>query len=1673
VRLGGKSVAGYFPAPVKVVRAIGALLQPERDAKKGRMNLVDPCAGDGLAIVELAAAIERVTVRRSDANIFACEMEASRHHALAARLRRDRRPELGVAVHSDAFRVQWETARQSWDATPLRAGLGYFNPPYDSDKECGRLEERWLRHFLSILHPTAGILVYLLPAHALAASADTLARNFTDVAVYRFPDPHYDLYKQVVVLARRRPSTYRPDPVLAAHLRAVSETPTLAPVLPMGDVAPVYTVPTAKDHDRSAEHVVWQRRPLDADGVAAAIRPWRHGAPATDGRNDRLVPGVLPDNGAIGYATEAFTVALPIRPGHVANALAVGVFDGVRVVPDDKASGLPPVFAKATFVKDWVDVKNGERRNENGDVIAVNQVQQPRLVMTALDLRRGQYVKLETSLSRRSKTDIDKMSVADFVEAYNAGLLATLRTRCKPLYDPEDPATPRPTFPIARPLWKAQEPIVAAQLLLMEKYGAGIVEGQTGCGKTSCGCAIAAAMTCKRTFGRSRVGARRTIVICPPHLLAEWADEIPQLLPTAEISLLDDIPSAEKFFDGDPGDTPRFGLMAETTSKLQHAWVGIGDPDAQGVHVEPLATNAVTLRKGKRAAARDLFASEVGAETRAHREVFLAKKRHLHTCPACGAVPPHKPKDLAPKRLRCGVKPRVAKDDLARFVERFAMVLAPMCPADEAVTQYLPGRLGRVMVARWAADSDQPAVIEARWQRARAVMPSLVREALAMALTAGEGPTWAVVLERMLSFVAAANDDDLTVEVARRLFGAAAAEPGEHSRGSRMRTTAAMLLVLIRDVARGDALLEELRTQDPERGGWMRWDTARDRFRVARTGALPRSHHPDLRYDAAEGVLIHGRPAGDFRQARDVFAVLRAKAEFEEGEACTEPLYAAVPDPRRVALAEHIAKRWKHKVDLVIIDECFVAGTLVSGRRIEDIRVGDLVDSFDEHTGLVEKRRVARLFKKRANALVRVTIGGRVIVCTPNHPVWTRAGWIPAGLLEVGDEVCAVRCGGVEEALQEQVSVSGALGLRVDSARGGVPGCMPLVQDPDPSVWGHGARRKGAGARVLLAGMQSGVHEQALQRDAHANEPAHLCPNLGQDAGTEPDAGPRRSSACTGDTGRQGAQGAASEGREWLWAHGAAEGVGQCSGVADGGSRPHWDQAEEQSGEAADLVQTGHRKRCGEDRDRGRRSLPLQRPDQGPRSEEGRLLAFSRVDRTEVLEPGSDGRFGGVCPDGHVYNIEVEDFHTYIAGGIVVHNCHEATALDSAQTLAMMQFQGRPLLGLTGSLSNGYAKSLFAVLRAFSPMFRAEFGRDDVSLYVERYGYLKRVLQDIDPVSKDPVTFGTQSARVVRKETITGDAPGTVPSFVLKHFLPVATPLGLEDLELDLPPRRDFVRLIDPGDVLGPRVRRFRDRLMDQIAQDRFTPLQGKLFGAMGEEWSTADRATLGIGNSEDGIYRACYPASVGGQEVAQLEMITPDVLLPKELALIEIVKAELAEGRRCLIAGWHAKCGLYERLAAVLKSALGIETPILDCDRVTARKRKGWLKQNVVDKADTMIVTSAGIETGFNALTWFSTLIWYQPPACAPRTVRQTEGRIRRPGQKHEQRFYSLLYKGTSQEQLARLLQLKAAESIAIDGLDNTSALRAAGVEPAGGVGGFDLGMELYRWAREQQRAA
>jgi hypothetical protein len=94
-----------------------------------------------------------------------------------------------------------------------------------------------------------------------------------------------------------------------------------------------------------------------------------------------------------------------------------------------------------------------------------------------------------------------------------------------------------------------------------------------------------------------------------------------------------------------------------------------------------------------------------------------------------------------------------------------------------------------------------------------------------------------------------------------------------------------------------------------------------------------------------------------------------------------------------------------------LLHACFAAGTPIltpeGYKFIEDLRPGDLVLSRDENDpfGEVVPRVVEEVFQ-RTGRVLELTVGGRVIRTSDEHPFWVRGkGWTEAVALEVGDEL--------------------------------------------------------------------------------------------------------------------------------------------------------------------------------------------------------------------------------------------------------------------------------------------------------------------------------------------------------------------------------------------------------------------------------------------------------------------------------------------------------------------------------------------------------------------------------------------------------------------------------------------------------------------------------------------
>lgn len=386
---------------------------------------------------------------------------------------------------------------------------------------------------------------------------------------------------------------------------------------------------------------------------------------------------------------------------------------------------------------------------------------------------------------------------------------------------------------------------------------------------------------------------------------------------------------------------------------------------------------------------------------------------------------------------------------------------------------------------------------------------------------------------------------------------------------------------------------------------------------------------------------------------------------------------------------------------------------------------------------------------------------------------------------------------------------------------------------------------------------------------------------------------------------------------------------------------------------------------------------------------------------------------------------------------------------------------------------NGRAESLFTNWWASVRAFREAFGREDAYRFVDEYGFRKRLVQITDAVP-EAVARGATTDRKDIPSIDRGSAPGVMPGFILNHLLPVSVTMRVEDVK-ELPPYKEIQVDLPLGDLARDH-QAMMTALLDRMEADRFDEeLGGALFGQLSEAPSQPDRATVDTGNQPDGFWRVMYPErvrdTVGDLVVHSVAPLPESYRTPKELKLLEIVRAELAEGRRAMVFVWNIN--LIPRIKRLLEGEFPREKVVhLDTGKVGTGAREAWIDREVVRKGvRLMIANPVGIQTGLNNLTHFHTILWYQNPAVNPTIFSQANGRIRRIGQEREARVYFLSYAACAQEAARVLLMDKASVAASVNGLDPMGALQAAGVGTASFASGMSVAKALHKMMTEGMR--
>lgn len=385
------------------------------------------------------------------------------------------------------------------------------------------------------------------------------------------------------------------------------------------------------------------------------------------------------------------------------------------------------------------------------------------------------------------------------------------------------------------------------------------------------------------------------------------------------------------------------------------------------------------------------------------------------------------------------------------------------------------------------------------------------------------------------------------------------------------------------------------------------------------------------------------------------------------------------------ALADDLPEGMGSWYGAAFYDECFPAGTLVDGKPIETYRVGDEVTSFSVD-GSFRKRRVVHVFRSQAQTLRTVTLtNGEQFTCTDTHPVLGTTGWVHASCLRPGDAVgyrhepkamCGVRGAIPAEVLQPKVLpyVLPEVSWRTEEGIARREG-TDTTQGTVSVVWGGGRcndqEREECvlqGRNILLGGAWSTVPRRSVgERDA-TNEPQVQGQDRESNEGKQSDV---ESGGARAGTPDQASEWYDPSGATSSWRERAADSHASAvtirvpgAGVGTRAHNRHWQGGvgERVAEEVLDrYCARGTAHRCG-----SRWIVPPGKDEKRPGREERQVLSWERVESVQVHERGGDGGFGEVCPTGEVFNLEIEEDHTYTVGGVlsgvVVHNCHHLGA---------------------------------------------------------------------------------------------------------------------------------------------------------------------------------------------------------------------------------------------------------------------------------------------------------------------------------------------------------------------------------------------------------------------------
>ncbi|MEA2100112.1 MAG: hypothetical protein U9P72_08280 [Campylobacterota bacterium] len=350
---------------------------------------------------------------------------------------------------------------------------------------------------------------------------------------------------------------------------------------------------------------------------------------------------------------------------------------------------------------------------------------------------------------------------------------------------------------------------------------------------------------------------------------------------------------------------------------------------------------------------------------------------------------------------------------------------------------------------------------------------------------------------------------------------------------------------------------------------------------------------------------------------------------------------------------------------------------------------------------------------------------------------------------------------------------------------------------------------------------------------------------------------------------------------------------------------------------------------------------------------------------------------------------------------------------DTGQGNAMGRLvaNAKKTIGLTGTLMNGYASSLFHILYRLNPQLMNKelgFEHNQIIDFVKTYGAHEEVKQIAEMNNEGKVTRMGRKVGMKEKPKIS--------PHLLSVLMGMTIFLKLEEIKmpnnLQLPPYEEIVDLVEMEEELKAPYLLY---LKDITKEIRFNKaLLGNL--------ATDAIAIPDMPFEPRSAQNICFYNPKHTREEFGLTN--------KEKRLIENVRGELEQGRDCLVYLTFSNQQVATDLQDILNDAFPNKTIRFLPSSVPAAKRKEWISKN---PSDVLICNPELVKTGLTLLS-FVTIIFYEATYNVF-TLKQASRRSWRIGQREDIKVIFMAYKNTPQHKALELIGAKIGAANSLEG--------------------------------------